>query len=277
MNQTTCVSCSEPLTGKFCSACGEKVLVPEKDYLFSGFMEQLVEGISHFDSKFLKSFAFLIVKPGFLTEEYIIGRRKIFMKPIQIFAICSLLFFLAFPRPSSFFANANDLINGYSKSFSYANIWKFDMQKAVAEHALSKNISEEELVKEIHREASHKSKLYLVALIPVWGFFMHLLFRKARPYIFQSLIFTTHCLSFFILLDMAFIATFKLMNYVSVGDNEILFLVGVFFLYLVLAIRKFYKAGTLNLVFKSAVGFFIFILLLIIYRQTITILTINNL
>src|SRR5258708_2269115 len=97
-----CVSCGTKLKGSYCWKCGEKKLNPSKDYSIGKFIEQTVDGFTHFDSKFLRSFKALLFKPGFLTIEFIHGRRMHYMKPVQIFIIAIVLFYFIFPSASTF-------------------------------------------------------------------------------------------------------------------------------------------------------------------------------
>ncbi|MCB9249683.1 MAG: DUF3667 domain-containing protein [Ignavibacteriales bacterium] len=59
----------------------------------------MLEGFFNFDSKFFRSLKFLITKPGFLTNEFLNGRRVKYIKPFQLFIILNLLMLIT----SSFF------------------------------------------------------------------------------------------------------------------------------------------------------------------------------
>src|SRR5882672_9429477 len=106
---STCIACGTKLKGNYCWKCGEKKLNPAKDYALYKFIEQTVDGFTHFDSKFLRSFKALLFKPGFLTLEFIHGKRLHYMKPVQIFIIASVLFYFFFPKASTFFAPVKQL------------------------------------------------------------------------------------------------------------------------------------------------------------------------
>ena len=89
-----CANCNTELIGKFCHNCGEKK-VSRKDFAASNFLQEAFEKFTHFDSKFLRSFWLLVSRPGFLTVEYWRGRRKPYLKPISLFFIINLLYFLS--------------------------------------------------------------------------------------------------------------------------------------------------------------------------------------
>jgi hypothetical protein len=93
---TPCLNCSKNLsiTDKFCSVCGQKAApakVPLK-HLFSEFFADYFT----FDSKLFRSIVPLMVKPGFLTSQYIEGKRARYIPPLRVFIFISILFFLAF-------------------------------------------------------------------------------------------------------------------------------------------------------------------------------------
>lgn len=71
--------------------------------------------ITHFDGKFFSTSKDLILRPGFLSGEYLKGRRARYLNPIRMYLFTSFLFFLIF---FSFFhfgkieLDTNSLING---------------------------------------------------------------------------------------------------------------------------------------------------------------------
>ena len=89
----TCKTCSETLQGTYCHKCGEKV-VEESDFHFKTLVKETFGGIFNFDSKIFKSFYYLLLKPGKLSVNYVEGVRIPFMKPIQLFLVINVFFFL---------------------------------------------------------------------------------------------------------------------------------------------------------------------------------------
>lgn len=52
--------------------------------------------ITHFDSKFFDTLKLLIFKPGFLSKEYVNGRRASYLHPVKMYVFTSAVFFLIF-------------------------------------------------------------------------------------------------------------------------------------------------------------------------------------
>lgn len=97
----TCVSCGAKLKGDYCRKCGEKKIVPERDFSLPKFLNQTLGHVVHFDSKLLRTGWLLFSKPGFLTAEWTAGRRVGYMKPLQPFIVASLLFYFFLPTTTA--------------------------------------------------------------------------------------------------------------------------------------------------------------------------------
>ncbi len=89
-----CLNCNAIVHGKFCSICGQENLEPQEStgHLISHFFQD----ITHFDGKFFSSLKYLVLKPGFLTAEYVTGRRASYLNPVRMYVFTSFIFFLIF-------------------------------------------------------------------------------------------------------------------------------------------------------------------------------------
>jgi hypothetical protein len=73
--------------------CGEKI-IEANDRKFKTFFSTVVIATTISDNKFVKSLFLTIKNPGFLSREYIDGRRVSYMRPLQMFFILNLVYFL---------------------------------------------------------------------------------------------------------------------------------------------------------------------------------------
>ncbi|MFV8781128.1 DUF3667 domain-containing protein [Microbulbifer sp. SA54] len=92
--EARCGNCNEPLLGSHCYACGQpaKGLVRHFPELIGDFFES-VFGL---DSRISRTLGPLLCKPGFLTNEYLAGRRMRYVSPVRLFVfLCLTAFFLA--------------------------------------------------------------------------------------------------------------------------------------------------------------------------------------
>lgn len=88
-----CKSCGNSFTGSFCNQCGEKVLEP-KDRTFKTFIGNFLLALTITDNKFVKSLWMIIRRPGMLSKEYADGRRVNYIRPLQLFFLLNLVYFL---------------------------------------------------------------------------------------------------------------------------------------------------------------------------------------
>jgi hypothetical protein len=89
-----CLNCGTETTGRYCPACGQENIEPKQTvwHLITHFFSD----ITHFDGKFFLTVKDLFAKPGFLSREYMIGRRVSYLDPIRMYIFTSAIFFLIF-------------------------------------------------------------------------------------------------------------------------------------------------------------------------------------
>src|ERR1700729_3581558 len=87
-----CKNCDAVLLGRFCVNCSQaaNVHVPTTMEL----VHELLEGITHSDSRLWRTLTTLWFKPGKLTEEFVAGRRVAYLPPFRLYLIVSIVFFL---------------------------------------------------------------------------------------------------------------------------------------------------------------------------------------
>jgi len=87
-----CKNCDAVLLGRFCVNCSQaaNVHVPTTKEL----VHELLEGITHSDSRLWRTLTTLWFKPGKLTEEFVAGRRVAYLPPFRLYLILSIIFFL---------------------------------------------------------------------------------------------------------------------------------------------------------------------------------------
>jgi hypothetical protein len=86
-----CLNCRGHVEDRYCTHCGqENIEVKESvKHLTSHFFADL----THYDSKLLTTLKDLILKPGFLTHEYLTGRRTRYLHPVRMYVFVSFLYF----------------------------------------------------------------------------------------------------------------------------------------------------------------------------------------
>lgn len=90
----TCQNCRTHISDEanFCSECGQ---VNDTNRLsVKQYFSEYLSGFFNFDNRFLKTVIPLIFKPGFVTKEYIRGKRIKYVNPFQLYLHITILFFL---------------------------------------------------------------------------------------------------------------------------------------------------------------------------------------
>jgi len=89
-----CLNCGTIVEGHYCQQCGQENVVPKET--FWHMVTHFFYDITHFDSNFFSTIHHLILKPGFLSQEYTKGRRASYLHPIKMYVFSSAIFFLLF-------------------------------------------------------------------------------------------------------------------------------------------------------------------------------------
>jgi len=92
--EKNCLNCNAQVAGRFCQICGqENIEVVETTWhLITHFFNDF----THFDGKFFSTLRYLAFKPGFVSSEYMYGRRGSYLNPIRMYLFTSAIFFFIF-------------------------------------------------------------------------------------------------------------------------------------------------------------------------------------
>jgi hypothetical protein len=289
IKQTHCLSCGEQLEGHFCHHCGEKVINPHHDYSIWHFLEHTIDDFTHFDLKIIRTFKNLFFKPGLLTKNYVEGVRVSLMRPVQLFIICSLIFFFFMPKSGSFYAYYRELSEGYkSKGFSFENPTAYNINAKLKTLAIAQvgatapdstiNKTANAIYLKALDKAATLSKTYLFLIVPIWGLLIYALFYRQNSYFVPHLIFAMHIFCFFLLLDVLFlIVLFDVFKLQVVENNKHLLpffiLMGI---YISSAVKRFYNTTPAKSIWKGLIIYAILLLLIVLYRPLITIWALNS-
>jgi hypothetical protein len=88
----TCPTCKQQISTQYCPDCGEHPL-RARDLTFRGFLEQISAAWTSIDNRLLRSVRCLVTRPGKLTVAFLLGQRKAYTMPLQLFLAANLLFF----------------------------------------------------------------------------------------------------------------------------------------------------------------------------------------
>jgi hypothetical protein len=260
----TCPSCNQNFTGKFCSNCGEKKISPH-DFSIKHFVEESIEGFTHFDNKFFRTIKVLFSKPGSLTTYFEQGIKVPFMKPVQFFVVCNLIFFLLVGSLNVFTVPLENYLT-YSNYKAYGTLDTF-----VQKFGADADIKQISLL--FNEKITAQSKVFIFLFIPFVALACFFLLFKKKKYFSLHLVFATHffcfLLLFFILFRLLFELPYQYFFRFSPDkfDNiATIIVLLVMFIYLTVSIRRYYRINWALTILSGLIIGFIFTQLFQLYR-----------
>jgi hypothetical protein len=86
-----CRNCGAPISGHYCANCGQETRITLPT--FGTFMREAAGRYVAFDGRMWRTLWGLVARPGFLTLEYLHGRRRRYIRPARLFLVLYLLLF----------------------------------------------------------------------------------------------------------------------------------------------------------------------------------------
>jgi hypothetical protein len=111
-SEKTCLNCGAEVPLVYCPSCGQMNREPK--FNVRDLIMDFVHDFTHFDSKFFRTTLLLITKPGFLTKEFIEGKRLKYLNPVRMYVFTSAIFFFFLYAVSS---NSDNEVKVQSSDF----------------------------------------------------------------------------------------------------------------------------------------------------------------
>jgi Protein of unknown function (DUF3667) len=133
--EKNCLNCNAEVQGRFCQNCGQENIEPTESVW--DLVLHFFKDITHFDGKFFSSLKYLITRPGYLSKEYMAGRRASYVNPVRMYIFTSAFFFLLF---FSFFKIDNKSVVSDMNGKTFAQI---DAMDSLTFDAFTKKVNKE--------------------------------------------------------------------------------------------------------------------------------------
>jgi hypothetical protein len=182
----TCKSCGNVFAGRYCNLCGEKV-IEAKDRQLKSFVGSVVIATTIVDNKFLKSLWLTISNPGFLSREYVDGKRVNYMRPLQMFFILNLIYFL-FPILQMFNSSLYSQLN----VLPHARI----ARQVVAEKIATDGLSETGFQLMYDEKTTSLAKMLIVVFVLIAALPLSIIFARRNRYFTDHLALSVELTSF---------------------------------------------------------------------------------
>jgi len=271
-SSTHCLSCGTLLSGKYCSACGEKTLEPhEKSVRY--FLSRVIDAFTFADLKGLNSFWLLLRRPGLLSASYNQGIRKRYYLPLNLFLLTNFIYFLL-PIFNTFNTNYHNQkeMQLYSK---FTNSW-------LTEQQVASGMSEEAYAAAYDAKSENLAKLLMLAfaLLSACSLFV-IFYQKNRyftDYVSLSLEFSSFLVFYCtILLPLPVMLLYRLTGF-NAGDDELsitILLLSLVWMYS--AAQRHFELKPLIALVKVALGTVAIFYTLVLYRLLLLFATVVSL
>jgi hypothetical protein len=182
------------MPGNYCGHCGEKRVHPD-DLSLAHFSEHVLEAFTHVDGKLGATLRALLREPGRLSADYLLGKRRPYLGPVQLFLICNLIFFLALPiiQWDVFTTPLNSQVKG--------QFYSAQAQALVDNRLAARQLTFAANATRFNQRAEIIAHSLLILLAPLFSIPMFLI-NWRRRYL-ECLLFALHFCAFWLLLTMA--------------------------------------------------------------------------
>ncbi|MEO8563788.1 MAG: DUF3667 domain-containing protein [bacterium] len=197
-----CTNCGAGPVGRFCAACGQRQVTPQ-DFTARTFLHEMLSEFVSLDGRFWLTLWTLVRYPGKLAREYFDGRGARYMRPLNLFLLLNLVFFVIQPHTGLLQWH----LKGYLQTISAAP--KLVDQKRLehardaesgsgtegAEKAPAKLESMELFESNFESTLQTLKKSMLLLAIPLFGLVLTTVYG-AKHRVAEHLIFSTHFYAF---------------------------------------------------------------------------------
>jgi hypothetical protein len=279
-----CPSCGAALTGQYCAACGERT-ARRTDLSITAFLADAIADVLNADSRIWRSLRALVLQPGRLSGEYLAGRRRPWLGPVQLFLLCNVVFFvlLEFLPLYVFTTRLSDHLFAHPYG---DRILRMDARPGVTFQALAQDgEAYRAYATTFNTVTAGLAKSLIFLMIPGVAVVLHLLHVARRRYFVEHLLLATHFLAFVLLAIVAamFTATalergMRLFGQSIPWEGDALFILVLLALltpWLTAAFRRFYGQGWTLAVLKVLLFVVAFYVVLVGYRLTLFLLTVR--
>ena len=260
--QSDCLNCGTIVSGNFCQNCGQENIEVKESFI--QIVYHFIEDITHFDGKLIKTLKYLITKPGFLTKEYVTGKRASYIHPIRMYLFISAIFFLFIFSGEQKIVDVDTKQSNSSKivfgDSTYGTIGAYDSaqsklpkqkkdkwltSKLIKQQILINNKygnDQNKILDAVLENFKHNFSKILYLSLPIFAFFLWVLYKSNKSYYFADhMIFSIHlyCAYFIIIFIFTLIEIIVKFFTPSTGILDFIYFVSLLF-YFYKAVRNYY-------------------------------------
>jgi hypothetical protein len=257
----SCRNCGAAVDGAYCSTCGQETAL--RLPTLREFMREAAGRYVAFDGRFWRTVVALLARPGFLTREYLAGRRRRYIRPARLYLFATLIFFAVtrlLIAPIDVFENRPDTLGQSKQESPDVNFdLQFDADDAIGSPALQKRwkhfmtLSKSEKAEQLGDGVLRYAPYAMFVLLPAFALLLKLVYlgsrrrHQRRPRLFgEHLVFAAYDHAY------VFVAATALL---LVPGRALALEIGFWIvaLYLLLSMRKVYGGSWIGLLLRAFV------------------------
>lgn len=278
----SCPNCGNDFKSEFdyCPHCGQK----NKEFKlnFKYLLNDFLSGSFNIDSKFFSTFRYLILKPAFLTREFLNGKRAKYLTPLRLYLLVSFAYFavlsltnnsaLKFKETDSkeeipvIFSDSeqdtlavmsDSLLSEQSEAISFESEFDNDSTLLGIETKTLKSLNSKKGRQAFRDNFNEYMSISMFFIMPFAALFLFWFFGRGTYYL-EHLIFLIHLQSlvFLIMLFFGLVEYYLPFSFIS-SIEEILILLSIF-----IWIKSFYNFKWIKSIFSTILFFISYIFIL---------------
>lgn len=308
-SETNCLNCGSEVTDHFCPHCGQPNYEPRES--FRHIMTHFITDYLHLDEKFFSSLKYLFLKPGFLTNEYNLGRRTTYVHPFRLYIFITVVYFIlqsasshketaletkALSDSSKNIASKNTAelnnldihFNEPENAFSDSTVEQYEARQASLPDSAKDSFIESYFEKKgilaqqadfnlnerIMEIFKHNIPKMMFLMLPLFALILFLLFRKKKLYYVEHFYHSVFLHSFFYISKLVFLIPSLLLPKSFEEIINVVFIIALG-IYVYKSFRVVYEENGASTLFKlllTVIFYLIFLLVLVVLNGIVSFL-----
>ena len=290
-----CANCGGGPVAQYCAQCGQRRVRPQ-DLTTASFLRESFHELTSLDGRLWRTMRVLLTAPGMLAREYFDGRGGRYMKPLSLFVLLNLVFFLIQPHTglmryglSSYIEFDGDVA---ARKQDFVSAARLDRAMSVEATRRARGLPARPIKPESYEvfrarfdsTLQNQKQSLLIVSIPLLALAMVPLYARRRHRYAEHLVFSVHTYAFFlffagVLVTPLFIVTLTLLAKVGVSQSALAALeserslVAVLFLviggYIYLGLRRMYGDSRARAALYATLLFAVMQGLIIVYHDAL--------
>ncbi len=176
--ERVCRNCGNSFSGRYCNRCGERISEPA-DKSVMAILSDVIQGFTFFDNKAIRTIKLIFLRTGELTRNFMEGVRVPFLKPLSVFFLANLFYFL-FPAFDTF----NSSLRTQMHFLPHSTIARNIVEKRLARE----QVTLEEFTIRYQQQSTSMARLILIVFVFFVALILGLINYSSRHYFYDHLL-----------------------------------------------------------------------------------------